>query len=411
MLRLLALSLVAAAALALAGPASANTYCVAAPGCAGSPAGDVQSGLNAAQQHAGADTVKVGPGTFTASGLGFGYYDPAVGNAVTVVGAGPGKTTLTTTAFDSATVLSLEHGSSVRDVHLAVPAAPLDQGLALNGASGRNVTVDGSANTGAVLRQGATLAGSNIAGTVGIDILGGGSTVLNTHVTSGPIGIRLLGETTFTRLQRLRIDATNGGNQPAAIGLQVECGRVALEDSVVDVRGAQPAGTGVAVTPDQCTAGTVNSAEVRQSTIVGSGAGSNGVVARSDDPVFAAAANVTNSIVRGFQHSVDREAIGGIAFMATDASTYPSKGKIDITLSGGTGTLTETAHTTFDPMFVNEAAGKFQLAAGSPLIDGGNADGLAPGESNVDKAGLPRILDGNADGIARRDVGAFEFKP
>jgi hypothetical protein len=97
--------------------------------------------------------------------------------------------------------------------------------------------------------------------------------------------------------------------------------------------------------------------------------------------------------------------------MQTGASNYPSKGTIDATLSGGVGTLVETAHTTGDPKFVNEAGGDYRLAPGSPLIDGGNADGLAPGESNLDKAGLPRIVDGNADGIGRRDVGAFEFKP
>jgi hypothetical protein len=411
MLRLLALPLAAAAALALAGPVSANTYCVVAPGCSGTPAGDVQAGLGAAQQHAGADTVKIGPGTFTADAQGFHYDDPAVGNAVTIAGAGPGKTTLTTSSHDSTSVLRLTAGSLGQDLHIAVPGGLFMYGLSLAGATGRNITVDGDASAGAVLSGAATLRGSQIAGNVAIDVYDGGSTVLNTVAAGRGIGVRVFGDSTFTRLQRMRVDASDGGGQPAAIGVQVNCGRVALEDSVVYVRNAQPEGIGVDATSSPCSQGRINGVELRESTLLGAGAGSRGVVAVSSDATQASAVNVTNSIVRGFQHSLDREALGGIAFMQTTASSYPSKGDIDATLSGGTGNLIETAHTTGDPKFVNEAGGDYRLAAGSPLIDGGSGDPLAPGESNLDKAGLPRIVDGNADGIARRDVGAFEFKP
>jgi len=71
MLRLLPTPLVVAAALAVAGPAAANTYCVSAPGCAGTPTPYVQAALDAAQQHAGADTVRIGAGTFSTNSLGF----------------------------------------------------------------------------------------------------------------------------------------------------------------------------------------------------------------------------------------------------------------------------------------------------------------------------------------------------
>jgi len=411
MLKLLALPLAAAAALALAGPASANTYCVAAPGCSGTPAPGVQGALDAAKKHAGADTVRVGPGTFTAGAQGFHYDDPAAVNAVAVVGAGPAKTTLTTSSHDSTTVLRLAAGSLGQDLRTTVPGGLFMHGLALLGATGRNITVDGDASAGAVLTGAATLRGSQIGGNVAIDVYDGGSTVLNTVATGRAIGVRVFGTSTFTRLQRLRVNASDGGNQAAAIGVQVNCGRVALEDSVVYVRNANPLGIGVDATPSQCAQGTINGVELRQSTLLGAGAGSRGVVAVSSDPTQASAVNVTNSIVRGFEHSLDREALGGIAYMQTDASNYLSQGNINTTQSGGVGTLLETAHTTVDPKFVNEGAGSYQLAPGSPLIDGGNATGLAPGESNVDKAGLPRIVDGNADGIARRDVGAFEFKP
>jgi hypothetical protein len=412
MLRLLPLPVLAAAVLALAGPAAANTYCVAAPGCSGTNVGgDVQAGLDAAGKHPGDDKVRIGPGTFKTMGLGFHYDDPAVGNHVAVVGAGPGKTTLGATAHDSATALSLQDGSSARDLHLTVPPGLFQHGLQLHAASAQNVRVDGGASVGAVLSGGSSLAGSEVFGEVAIDVFGGASTVYNTRAAGRAIGVRVFGETTFTRLQRMRLDAEDGGSQPAAVGLKVECGRVALDDSVVDVRGAVPTATGVDGTPGQCATGTINGIEVRQSTILGSGAGSNGVVASSTDPTLASAVDVTNSIVRGFQHGLYRVADGGIAFMETNASDYPTKGIVDQTVSGGTGTLSQTVHVDVAPMFVNPSQGDFRLAAGSPLIDAGSLDGLFPGESPTDRAGNPRIVDGNGDGTARRDIGAFEVQP
>jgi hypothetical protein len=411
MLRLLALPLAAAAALALAGSASADTYCVAAPGCSGTPVGGVQGGLDAAKKHAGADTVRIGPGSYTASGLGFRYDDPSPANPITVAGAGPGNTTLTTSGHDSVVVLSVASGSA-NNLHISVPGGLFMQGLGLQGATGRNITVDGNAGVGATLGGGATLRGSKVAGDVGVDVFGGGSTVLNTAVTGKAIGVRVFGNATFTTLQRLRIDASDGGNQPSATGVEVDCGRIALEDSVVYVRDALPEGTGVDATPRQCAPYTPSGVVVRQSTLIGGGAGSTGVLAHSTDSALPSAVEVTNSIVRGFQHPLDREAsAGGIAYLETDASDYPTQGNVDSNQSGGNGALTETAHKTVDPKFVDEVGGNFKLAPNSALIDGGNADPLAPGESNLDKAGLPRIVDGNADGIARRDVGAFEFKP
>ena len=214
------------------------------------------------------------------------------------------------------------------------------------------------------------------------------------------------------RSQILRVRESTYVEATSAIGVQVSCGRVALEDSVVYVRGAQPHGTGVDATPSQCAPYTPSGVEVRESTLIGGGPGSTGVIASSTETQLASAVNVTNSILHGFQHPLDREAsAGGIAYLATDASDYPSQGNVDSNQSGGNGALTETAHTTADPKFVDGGKGNYRLAPASPLIDGGNADGLAPGESNLDRAGLPRIVDGNADGIARRDVGAFEFKP
>ena len=412
MLRLLALPLAAAAALALAGPASANTYCLPAPCSGTNVGGGVQGALNAAKNHPGADTVQIGAGNFTSNGQGFSYDDPSPANPVTVAGAGAAKTTLTTTSHDSATVLGLAAGSLARDLHLSVPGGFDMHGLGLDGATGRNISIDGDAGAGAALSGAATLRGSTVAGNVAIDIFGGGSTVYNTVATGKAIGVRVFGQSAFTYLQRLRIDASDGGNQPSAIGVQVNCGRVALEDSVVYVRKAVPEGTGVDATPNQCAPFTPSGVEVRQSTLLGAGAGSTGVKAWSTDAQLPSNIDVTNSIMRGFQHGIDRESYaGGIAFVETDASNYPGKGTIDTNQSGGNGSLSETAHTTVDPKLVNEAGGDYRLAPGSPLIDGGNADGLAPGESNLDKAGLPRIVDGNADGIARRDVGAFEFKP
>ena len=56
---------------------------------------------------------------------------------------------------------------------------------------------------------------------------------------------------------------------------------------------------------------------------------------------------------------------------------------------------------------MDAAAGDYRLLPGSPLIDAG--DPATP--QGLDLDGNPLVVDGNGDGNARRDLGAFEFRP
>ena len=79
--------------------------------------------------------------------------------------------------------------------------------------------------------------------------------------------------------------------------------------------------------------------------------------------------------------------------------------------TGGAGTLNLSdlgGGISVDPMFVDGGGGDLRPATGSPLIDAGKADPIAPDESPLDLAGNPRLVDGNGDGTAQRDLGAFE---
>src|SRR4051812_50015121 len=82
-----------ATALATAGGASAETYCVASPGCPGIVVADVQTALTTAAKTAVADRIEVGPGTFDTSN-GFVYAGGGGTNTVEGVGAGRGQTEL-----------------------------------------------------------------------------------------------------------------------------------------------------------------------------------------------------------------------------------------------------------------------------------------------------------------------------
>ena len=134
----------AAGAVSAAG-AQAGTYCVLAPGCAGTDVDGLQQALDLAAGAAGDDRVELGPGTFT-SPIAFSYLGAATGGALELVGAGPG----TVVAADAPskpglfTALTLQGGEQavvqVRGMRIVAPtradAQSNTQGLALQRATG-----------------------------------------------------------------------------------------------------------------------------------------------------------------------------------------------------------------------------------------------------------------------------------
>ncbi|MDL1873059.1 hypothetical protein FBR05_12805 [Deltaproteobacteria bacterium PRO3] len=73
--------------------------------------------------------------------------------------------------------------------------------------------------------------------------------------------------------------------------------------------------------------------------------------------------------------------------------------------NGGAGTVNQGNNIGDDPLFVNSAAGDFNLTEGSPAIDTG--DPSAPGMPATDFAGNPRPAIPGTD----PDMGALEFQP
>src|SRR5205807_3335880 len=79
------------------------------------------------------------------------------------------------------------------------------------------------------------------------------------------------------------------------------------------------------------------------------------------------------------------------------------------TTGGATATINKDSQSgNFNPLFVNQPAGNFQLRAGSPAIDAGSTT-LGSGESVADLAGHARRIVGRKGDALASDVGAFEF--
>jgi hypothetical protein len=151
----------AVAALALAAPAQAATFCVAttAPGCDERPS--VAAALDAAAEQPGVDTVRIGPrveeGTFADDG----------GEPVRIVGSGRGATVL------AGPVDLGEDDSSIAGLTVRAPG---QTALALRG-DGRAVAVGGNVR----LRDGATLMSSALLG----DVTTAGTVQMHSVVVTG----------------------------------------------------------------------------------------------------------------------------------------------------------------------------------------------------------------------------------
>lgn len=114
---------------------------------------------------------------------------------------------------------------------------------------------------------------------------------------------------------------------------------------------------------------------------------------------------VHDSIIRGFDTTYLRQsgAGGAAANLTLRYSNFADTGT-----ATGTGLLTlGPANIDADPLFTSDT--DFHLLAGSPSIDA--ADPMPSVALTDDFDGLSRPFDGNADGVARRDMGAFEYRP
>jgi hypothetical protein len=387
-----------AAAVALAAPAlaPASTYCVGSPSdCSGiakpgTPAGLLEA-LAEAEANAENDSVRIGPGTYTAPGpTGFAINSPA--HSIHIRGEGPGATVLqgsglsavtlrlTGTGGDSSTVsdlglklsngggspsgLILTNGGAGGLTVAAAPGLSGGRGVQLVDATFEGGSVTAPGLHGIETTGGAFVGSSNISAAVAVKSSGGGLSVSKSRIETGGIGI------------------ATPSNGPTDI-----------DNTLIHVS----AGTG-----DEYGLLASNSVDARQLTVAGTGDPKHGIVV-SKTGGGSALLKLQNSTVTGFAH--DLTASGDPISLAGIAVSYSNYGSTTV-LAGGSITPGFGNHNV-PPGFVDAAAGDFHLRHDSPLLDSGN-DIWGPGSTDLNDR--PRVVDSDGSSGPLADIGAYEYQ-
>ena len=392
---------------ALPQSASAVTICAgdASADCfltyPGTSAG-LKTALDSAQSSPGADVVRVGPGSFT------GEFGHVSNDPVDIVGAGTGATHITSPdAKPALYVSSPGTPATVTDLEVSPgpgTAAGIARGLVLDGAVARRVRVTNPLDsatqvaTGVVLGTGAEFRDGvvDVGGAKGVVGSQSGDHVVTDSVIKGRVGVGVEGGT--AKLSRLRIEAT-------AVGVESAVATTEVRNSLILLSGIPQ----FDVALEQLAAGTLTADGV---TLVGGPQANYGAAAVNTNP-GTATLNMTNSVVHGFAKSLLRYAnVPNFANLNVDYSRFAPPAPADVGAAQGPGTYTEgTGNVSADPAFVNPAFGAadadYHLRPGSPLIDAG-----APGPVlDKDLDSHIRSSDGDGSGGARRDMGAYEYRP
>jgi hypothetical protein len=383
----------AGVALACAGGADANTYCVDAPTCGGTAAPGLQEALAAAHDNSGPDRVEIGPGSYF-PGPGSFTYKGAAKNKVTIAGAGADKTHIIATA-PSLNVLVLDHADvSDLEVQGVPPAGKPGHPAALDlqhGTASRLRLTDGV--VGAQLGDGATLTSSHVSGSgdgtdAAVVAFGANTRLVDSSVDAPHGGILAVSSTLDVVRSRIK----------APIGVQVEDGsQVRVSDSLVE---APSKGYTVGISAF-CSIDC--GAEVAGTTIYEPGVDGTGVAAQGLDS-GELDVTVENTAIAAGHESLSRKGSIGAANLTVGSSAFDPK---SITQYGPGSLHLVAGNVSAPPAFVAPALRDFHLRPGSPLIDKG-IPGPAGGLSPTDLAGSVRSLDGNGDGKSLPDIGAFE---
>lgn len=357
---ILSLTLTALAGAVLPAAAQARTFCVANTASDCDQGGYTANGAglekavedsNAYVDISGANTIRVGPGTYERAG---GY---VVSTATHVIGAG--RSTVIGATDSQVPIQSTTAGSSLSDLTVRTTASSYTS-VGFTDVTDVRLTGPGSPAIGLQLGEGGHAirvlvdpAGVTIAA---IQLLGYG-TVEDSEIlvrSGAPRAILAIADTPLPSTRIHHVDVLNSGGAAGATGIQIEAYR------------------------------------------------------NASNPAFAQA-EVTDSIVRGFATSLARvvtppcsgcqsgTADLSVRYSSFDKDAIASDEADPGTMTLGPGNLDDPA-----PLFQNVAAGNLRLRAGSPLIDRGNPAGLEPGEPTVDFAGGPRVIGG------RSDIGALE---
>lgn len=419
-IRLTAAPLTLALILLAAAPASATTFCVpsfhaACPNAGGNVAqADLETALQADGTDGVADKVMVAAGTYVdPDWLQTGGTDP-----LEIVGAGrdEGGTVLTTTSTANIFVVNLAFGSrsstTMRNLRIVVPESlpdGLGAGLQAKDAIVENVAIE--------VRNPGSDAAPSLMGTTTVRdsrIYSTGDGVIQTGIKGyaglGP-GSLTIERTTITGARYAIWTPTAAVPvfvrrstilDPVYAGVTVrDGGFVVVENTVVRTAGGIP----LDVTSHD---GSPPIATLRNSTLVRTGGDDFPAVRVSviNTPGNASTnVQVSSTIAHGFLTAYDRQA--PVSGAVGDANLTISHSNIAATgMSSGDGAATLTSNIYADPLFVSGT--DYRLRAGSPSIDSGNPSAIDP---QIDFDGLSRPFDGDGDGVARRDQGAYEYRP
>ncbi|MDQ5894555.1 MAG: hypothetical protein QG596_816 [Actinomycetota bacterium] len=412
--------------------AQADTYCAELPddvSCTENFTGfstSIQEAVNAADQNEGPDTVKIGPGVFEMPSPVY-LSNSGDGNKLNLTGSG--ESTVLSGSDPAAPEIHFSGGtgSSINALTVSIPDDASNEykiGLALDGGAtgnGLNVTFashlvngepsPGNRTTGVRLTAGSTLEnstvrlyGSNVNDAV--DVYGSGNIVESTLTAFRDVYQR--NATGTVEIRRSALVVIGGG-------VVTEGGTMNIRDSVI----LNPyfSGNGVYVTSD---GGGATNVLIDRSTILGTPTtvpesptvGAVVLAAAGSPNPGSTSFQLNNSVIYGYDFEIAYTEtfpedtlnieVDSSAYNSTNVAEYPGQGTPTFNVEG----LLELNNV--DPMFANPFNGDYSLAAGSPLIDAGQAVDPAPG--SLDFAGNPRACDGNDDGTIRRDIGAYEFR-
>ncbi|HKZ14379.1 MAG TPA: hypothetical protein VJL81_11085 [Solirubrobacterales bacterium] len=419
---------------ALPGMAGATVFCVDTtpgvlvdndsidPSCE-APQPTILSGLAAAQNQAGPDSVLIGPGSYTLpSAPNASEVSYASEGVLHLRGIGnPHLTMGSTVGLQSGISIFAGNGSSVEGLSLTIPAnadIAADWGLEIGGVGAsvvlaRDLHVDGPAASnaqGIELGTGGKLVDSTVklpevASPTNTAVIAssGDVTLLDDEITAD-VGITGSGNT--VTVERSRITAWWGA--------QTDGGALVVRDSLIQVEKRNSA-VGIKLANDNNSFSTILGTIENDTIVGGEGFNTAGIRVQADQTQETANATIADTVISGPAHALEvwsdaeREAKATVLYSNYDPAKVNINTNLDGSGTSGTSTYLPTSVTNLVPGFVDPVGGDFHLAAGSALIDGG--DPAAPAIGALDRDGDARAIAGTCGAAARRDIGADEFDP